>query len=420
MISRKLIIAIATIAATALANNPTDTANFDVFHGTVYNSGVQAGGARGLNGINSHLPGAAITLTDLINTPYLYYNRQLVGISPTDEYGSVAFNSGNSTTFLHLFRYSNTEAKAILGVASKSFGVSFAIRNDDLIEFSKEKSRYDKTVENTRAYENEFSFQLAMPLKDWDLTARAWFIQDSYQDTLHTVEYADADGKQKYTFDRNGFTYSGLLAFSNRPSAKNFSWKAGAFFNRFMYQQDSTYRDTEDHDNDYSYSSFNGGKPYTFINAFYAFSTVALKGKNARALVGGTVAASTRLYDKARDKRNHREDFYMQASIDASPNFLAEYVFNEHWMVWNQSVLIWANNFDYEKYIENAGTSEKRKNKLLDFESATSNVLNRTGLRFEYNRLMLEATLSYRIFNNPFVGFDDRDMLTRFEAFYLF
>ena len=412
--------ALATIVAATFADPPSDSSAFDILHGSEYNDGIGTTAGRSISGISSTLPGASLAYTDLFESPYLFYNHQYVALSPTNDYGTIAYNGKDMTTYLHMFRYDNQRAKTILGIATKTFGWDFSWVMRDLLDFNEEKSRYDKTEERFSSYSNSFGTTFSMPLTNVDFSARVWFIQNAYTDTLHTTKYSDADGKKEYTYDRNGFTASASLIISNRPSAKGFSWKFGGYANKFVYEQDSSFRDSENPDNNYKVKSLNGGKPYTFGDIFYSFGAEVLKSSNARIILGGTVAASARVYDKQKDKKNGREDFYIQGSIDAAPQILAEYAFNKNWMFWHQTALVWANDVDYESYTELAGTKEKRENSLIEFESETSAISTETGLRFQYGNLALESTLSYILFRNPLGGFDGRSMFTSFEAIYFF
>ena len=412
--------ALATIVAATFADPPSDSSAFDVLHGSEYNDDMGTMASRGISDISSHLPGAALSYSDLFTTPHLFHNHQFVALSPTDDYGTISYNGKDMTTFLHIFRYDGQRAKTILGTATKNFGISFGWAMRDLLDFNEEKSRYDKTEERFSSYSNIFDATFSMPLTSVDFSARVWFIQNAYTDTLHTTKYTDADGKKKYTYDRNGFTASASLIISNRPSAKGFSWRFGGYVNKFVYEQDSSFYDSENSDNNYKVKSLNGGQPYTFGDIFYSFGAEVLRSSNARIILGGTVAASARVYDKQKDKKNGREDFYIQGSVDAAPNLLAEYAFNKNWMFWHQTALVWSNDVDYESYTELAGTKEKRENSLVEFESETNSISTKTGLRFQYGNLVLESTLSYILFRNPFGGFNGRNMFTNFEAFYFF
>lgn len=412
--------ALATIVAATFADPPSDSSAFDVLHGNEYNDNVGATSSRGISNISAHLPGAALSYTDLFEAPYLFHNHQFVAMSPTDDYATVSYNGKDMTTFLHIFRYDNQRAKTILGIATKTFGWDFSWAMRDLLDFNEEKSRYDKTEERFSSYDNTFSTTFSMPLTSVDFAARLWFTQDAYTDTLHTTKYADADGKKKYTYDRNGFTASASLIITNRPSAKGFSWKFGGYATKFVYEQDSSFRDSENPENNYKVKSLNGGKPHTFGDIFYSFGAEVLRSSNARMILGGTVAASARVFDKQKDKTSGREDLYIQGSVDAAPQFLAEYVFNKNWMFWHQTALVWSNDIDYESYTELAGTRDKRENSLIEFESETNSIDSKTGLRFQYGNLVLESTLSYSLFRNPFGGFNGRNMFTTFEAFYFF
>ena len=386
--------------ATAFAENPSDTANFNVLHGVAYYNATRT-------------PGEAPSVYRNIYTPYLMYGSNFVALGPSYSYGIASYSSDAHTSFLAFLN-----GTAMFGVATKSLGFSIAFDIDERLNFLKEKDAYHKeeTTEIVGAG-NTITLRLAIPMQSIDFLATAGYSQSS--DSLAMSEYADNDGKVKKDFHRFGQHFSGSATFTNKPSAKDFSWSTGASASRYIRMVDSTLKSTIDRDDDYDRTS-QGNLNYLYANLFYNFGYIVLRSENARVHVGNNASVYTYLYDRLRDKNNLRKDFYLQGNISLTPHIFAEYALNENWMIWGGSYYNWSSAAYREEYTELYKTEDETKNYLTRFSTKTGTVYVSTGALFRYKNLSLEASIQSGLYNNPFRGFSGSAMLYDFSGIVTF
>ena len=383
--------------ATTFAENTSDTANFNILHGMAYYDEVVT---------TSQAP----SVHRNIYTPYLMYGHNLVSfdIGATTN-GIASYNSDSHTSFIGLLDYN-----AVLGIATKSFGISFEFSLDEKLDFSEEKDAYHKD-ESTEIVgrDNTFLLRFSMPLQTLDFAATLRFMQSG--DSIATEEYADSEGKNKLDFHRNNYNIYGALTLTNRPSAKNFYWSSGLRGLRYVRTTDQTYKSTIDPDDNY-HSLTNGQLNYIYANLFYNFGCIVLKSRNARLHVGNNASLYASLFDQIEDKDSHRKDFYVTGSLDLTPNILAEYAFNENWMIWGTTRYTWSTSANHEDYTEYWKDEAETKNKFSRFSTTTGRVYLSTGVLFKYKQLTLEGAVESELYNNPFRGFNRRAMLYDFSG----
>lgn len=392
--------ALATIVAAAIAETPSDTANFNVLHGNSYYN-------------TARTPGEAPSVLRNLYTPYLMYGNSLVSLAPTNRQAVASYTSGEHTSF---FAYLNS--RAMLGIATKSFGFSFSLDLDEKVELFDEKDAYHKNERiSASGHGNEFVFRFSLPFQTTDFLATLRYSQNN--DSLAKVEYADSEGKIKKEFHDHDHYISGSVAFTNKPSAKDFSWSTGGTVARNITTIRTYVKNTIDPDNSYK-EKLQGTSNYIYATLFYNFGYIVLHSANARVHVGNNSSINAYIYDRATDKNNRRKDFYVQSNIYLTPHVLAEYSFNENWMLWGGTYYTWSNAFYREEYDEQYGTKDETKNYLTQFSTRTNTLGLSTGLLFKYKQLILEAGIQSAMYRNPFRGFDGSSMLMDFSGIVTF
>ena len=394
---RLLLIMLSLFFATTFAENTSDTANFNILHGMSYYDEVVT-------------PSEAPSVHRNIYTPYLMYGHNLVSfdIGATTN-GIASYTSGSHTSFIALLDYN-----LLLGIATRTFGISFEFSLDEKVDLSEEKDAYhkDETTEIS-GRDNTFLLRFSMPLQTLDFLATLRFMQ--LGDSIATEEYADSEGKNKLDFHRNNYNIYGALTLTNRPSAKNFYWSSGLRGLRYVRTTDQTYKSTIDPDDNY-HSLTNGQLNYIYANLFYNFGCIVLKSRNARLHVGNNASLYASLFDQIEDKDSHRKDFYVTGSLDLTPNILAEYAFNENWMIWGSSYYTWSTSANHEDYIEYWKDENETTNKFTRFSTDTRRVYVSTGVLFKYKQLTLEGNIASELYNNPFRGFNRKAILYDFSG----
>ena len=389
-----ILIMLSLFFATTFAENAPDTTNFNVFHGRAYYNAART-------------PGEAPSTHRNLYTPYLMYGSNFVAFAPSNTYGIASYTSNDQTSFIAYL-----SSQAIIGIATKNLGFSVAFSVGEKLNFFEEKSRYHKKEidEIVGSYKNSISLRLAMPFQSIDLSAYLHYDQTS-NDSIAKVKYADSEGKSEKEYNGHAHYISGSLTFSNKPSAKNFSWSTGGSVARNQRTSDSTYKSTIDPDENYK-NEFAGNQNYFYASLFYNFGYIVLKSNNARLHVGNNTSLSSSVYDKVKDKRNHHKDFYLNGTLSLTPHILAEYTLNENWMFWGATYLNWSTSGYYEKYVEMWKTADETRNTLLQFRTFTDKpTYLSTGARFSYKRMILEAGIEAGLYENPFRGFDGKSMV---------
>ena len=365
--------ALATIVAAAIAETPSDTANFNVLHGNAYYT-------------TARTPGEAPSVLRNLYTPYLMYGNSLVYLAPSDNQAVASYASGEHTSF---FAYLNS--RAMLGIATKSFGFSFSLDLDEKVEFFDEKDAYHKDERTSvSGHGNEFTFRFSLPFQTTDFLATLRYSQ--YNDSLAKVEYTDSEGKIKKDYHSHDHYISGSVTLKS------------------SIDPDDNYKETRQGTSNYIYASF-----------FYNFGYIVLRSANARVHVGNNASVNAYIYDRVKDNDNRRKDFYVQTNLYLTPHILAEYAFNENWMIWGGSYYTWSNSFNREEYqeayvVEDEDKDFTVKNYLTQISTKTNTLGLSTGLLFKYKKLILEAGIQSALYRNPFRGFDGGSMLMDFSG----
>ena len=413
-----------TVAITALfAQAPVDTADFNVVHGNSYSYISNTNELAYYNNIYAFaIPSIAPTVNGLINAPYRMYGRNFVYIEPSNRLGVASYTSNEKTTFLSIETNGNSRGRGTLGIATKAVGFSFTLDIDDHLEFYEEKSPYYKREIDTYGAStwNTYQLRLAFPIGSLDLNTRFMFTRTNATDSLYSATYKDHDGKTEKTFDTHHFTLWGEAILSNTPSARNFFWRTELSVMRYNHSIDSSYTNSEDHDEDYDVTDANAKNNTTYFDIAYAFGVIALKAPRARVHIGAVSRAEARLKDFLEDKENRRKDSYLKGYLYFTPSIWAEYSFSDNWMVWAASAFTWDVEGTGEKYTDQYKTKNQSKSTLIDVETTTNAPMLKTGARFSYKNIVLEASVGTAFFSNPFRGFDNSAFLSSLCGFVTF
>jgi len=408
------LLAVIAFSTFILAEESATPDYFDVLHGNSYSKISYTSELSFYNGdFTTALPSISPTVIDLVNMPHRMYGRSFAYLEPYNEYATASFAFNSNTSFITLQTSGGGTGRGTLGIATKNMGISFTMEVNDQLEFSEEKSPYYKDEITTYRGSTWDSFQLlfSLPTKSFDFSTRFVFTRSNTTDTLYSAVHKDYNGKTETEYASHDYTLWGQFSLSNRPSANRFFWNGQASVLRFNYSTDSSYTDSENSENDYDYN-VGADDNRTRIVLSYAFSYIVLKGSNARVHVGAVSTLNLVASDRMQDKENQRKDFWLDGQLTFYPGIWAEYAFNENWMVWAASSLRWRNQVMREEYVEHWKEEDEVENTYYDISSDTYYSGAKTGVRFNYKNISLEASVLTRFYSNPFRGFDKSTFLS--------
>lgn len=408
----------AVLAATIFASEPADTANFDVIHGNSYSNISYTSELQFYRSAFIYaLPSIAPTVNDLINMPHRMNGTNFAYFEPGNGFATASYTFNDKTTFLTMQNPGGGTGRATLGIATKGMGFSFTMEMYDHVELFEESSPYYKREVTTYTGSTWDSYQLlfSLPSKSLDLSTRFVFTRTNATDSLYSDIYKDADGKTEQTYLTHHYTLWGQLALANRPSANRFFWKGQADVLRYNHSIDHTLESTIDPDDEYDYTTNASANGFRFLLS-YAFSYIALKSPKARVHVGAVSMLELYASDRMEDKENERKDFWQSGTITFYPGIWAEYAFNDNWMAWAASAFRWETSMQHEEYTEYWKEDDEAANTLYNFATKTSSPGVKTGVRFNYRWITLEASVLARFYTNPFRGFDKSNFLSNLSG----
>ena len=411
-------IAAASIVTAIFAETPSDTANFDVIHGNSY-SYIQYTSELAFyrDAFSYALPSIAPTVSELVNMPHRMNGQRFVYFEPANGYAVASFAFNESTSFLSMENPGGGNGRATLGIATKNMGLSFTMSTNDHIELYEEKSPFYKREIDTYGGSTWDSYQLhfSFPTNSYDFSTKFVFTRTNATDSLYSEVYKDSEGKEEKTHDTHHYTLWAQALLTNRPSARRFFWKGQLDLLRFNHDIDSSFTSTIDPDKDYSYNvRANGNISHLYLS--YAFSYIALKNPNARVHLGAVSQFRFWISDRLEDKTNQLKDNWFGTSLLLYPGIWAEYALNENWMIWGATTYSWATSYTHETYIEHWKDEDEAKNTLDRITSETNSLGLKTGLRFNYHWITLEASLYSAFYSNPLRGFDSKNFLSNLSG----
>ena len=138
------------------------------------------------------------------------------------------------------------------------------------------------------------TFRFSLPFQTTDFLATLRYSQ--YNDSLAKVEYADSEGKVKKEYHSHDHYISGSVTFTNKPSAKDFSWSTGGTAARNIETVRTSLKSTIDPDDNYK-EKLRGTSNYIYASFFYNFGYIVLRSANARVHVGNNASVNAYIYD---------------------------------------------------------------------------------------------------------------------------
>jgi hypothetical protein len=352
-------------AAKAKPDAPEGKTPFDNLRGHAYNPYATVG--------------AASTVTDLVTIPSDINGQKFFYVSPTDRLGYTAFGLGGGSALLGLDNSPlGSPAALILGYATPGFGVA--------LNYSISKVWHDSTKTSTRTTQpgDNIGLYFSMPLGSATLYANASWL--TYAESSAT-DYDGNEGKEDYSTIEANVGLTDNLGSLNYDGYLSVIRTGGTTIN----PDDKKFID------DYTYL----GLALNF-NIGYA----ALQSSTARVIVGANNRFVMQFYDEI---DNMKSDNIIGLVI--SPNILAEVSLFDNWLAFAGAM----HNLNLV-----AGKGD-RNNDTSDLAIMHSNGTDTfAGIRYQKTNWAVEAQVEANMFNNPFGGFNGRNMFTKFGGFVYF
>ncbi len=362
-------------AAPAEAPAQASAQGLDVLHGNAYNMvGNEA---------------AASTIGGDMNAIYKMNGRKLVYVEPSDQYGALALGGGSMT---YLLAFDNSQGLGMLtaGIAMKGFGVALDVALDKRWESNERETANTKstTDESTTRAGDILAVRVGALLGGIDLTGRLYWL------TWQTETDTENDAGAKVEHDEDYWTLGADIALSNGPSAKNLAWSAGVNFYRHTdWEKDSQGNESRE---------TTGEDAYIHIQPFFNLGTPVFQTENANVFVGLNTYLPIRIYDEIENgtgeatQTNNRNSF----GLYTSPNILGEMAINENWIVFAGATYLW------NVFSRSATSIEQGKdtNDTSIITMRTNATQANAGLRFQYNSLIVEASVADNLDSQAWSG----------------
>ena len=342
--------------------------------------------AQGLNVLHGNAynmvgnEAAASTIGGDMNAIYKMNGRKLIYVEPSDQYGALALGSG-SMTYLLAFDNSNGLGMLTAGLAMKSFGVAVDVALDKRWESREQETANTKSTKDasTTNAGDIFALRIGALLGNLDLTARLYWL--TYQTETDTET---DDNGAKVDHDEDYWTLGADLALSNGPSAKGLAWSVGVnFFRHTDWEKDSQGNQSRE---------VTGEDAYIQFQPFFNLGTPVFQTASANVFLGLNTFAPIRLYDEIENGAGENTETNNRNSISlyTSPNILGEMAINENWIVFAGATYLW------NVFSRSATTIEQGKNtdETSIITMRTNSTMANGGLRFQYNNLIVEASIA--------------------------
>lgn len=332
---------------------------------------VEAKGLNVLHGNAYNMVGNQAAASTIGGDMFYLYNmagRTLIYVDASSESGVLSVTKG-STTFLAAFE--NTVATGILtaGIANKGFGAALHLSLDKT--WDSDETGQNKNDVSTTGIGDDIGATFSMPLGELDFAARAdWYTYAN-----------DVDEDNGTETDRSRWELHLAAEISNSPSGKDMFWAGGLSLNRHA-------NSTEVGSNERI-----GNDARTTITPHFNLGFPLVGAEDARLYAGLNTSVPIVLYDEIEDKGNQLKDSYSNFGLVTKPNIFGEYAVNENWIVFGGATFSW-NVFGYAgETIENTGAGGGSRD-LSSITMKTNQTYASGGARFQYNRLVLEASIA--------------------------
>lgn len=319
---------------------------------------------------------------------YLYNmaGRTMLYVEPTNEAGILSLARGE-TTFLAGFDNSGNTGLLTAGIASNSFGVALRLSLDKA--WNSDEVGNSKNNASTTGIGDDIGAIFSLPLGELDFAVQAdWFTYANDVDTDNGTE-----------IDQSKWELIINAEVSNSPSAKDIFWAGGLTFNRHADSQESGSNEMVNPNARLSITPrFNLGMP-------------VVGSEDARILVGLNTYIPIVFYDGIEDKNAQVEDSYSTFGLHTVPNIFGEYAISENWIIYGGASFDWK-IFGYAgEEIETkapGGNTEELSSITMKTDRTNANA----GIRFQYNRLVLEASVADNLGSSSWSG-----LIGNFAAF---
>ena len=230
----------------------------------------------------------------------------------------------------------------------------------------------------------------------FDLTANVYWLTFKQEVDTET----DNNGA-KTEDDYDYWDIGATVNLSNGPSAKNLAWTISAD----VLRQKSDRRHKEG--NTTTETTYDDA--LLFIQPHFDFAIPAFTAQNAQVFLGLNTRVPVIIYDELEEGRstNDRYDF----GLYTAPNILAEMSLNEHFIVYGGASFEWK-VIDLELRSIESGADTDDTSVLSTRTGGTS---ANAGIRFKYDRLILEASIADQLGTSAWSG-----LIGNFGAFLTF
>lgn len=352
----------------ASANAPAT--GLSVLHGSAYNRGDNQA--------------AASTYRGNMASPYLMAGTNAVYVEPTTNYGAAAFTNG-SMTYLVAFDNSLNLGMLTAGIATKTFGVTLNLALGK-IWVSEETSDDDGKVETDASLTKPgdvIGATFAAPFGGIDLTVDAFW--RTHSNDVDVEESPLETNSSMWDLGAN-------VTLSNTPSNGPFYWGAGA---QIVRHESST----ETEGVGASVEVVNNDA-YFALQPFFNFGMAVASKEDMRIFLGLNTRVPIIFYDEIENKNANTKDSYSDFGIYTTPNLLGELQLSENWIVYGGAAFEW----QVMDYAGEEFSSEDGKDEISFLSMQTNATMAFAGARFQYKRLVLEASIADQLNTNAWSG----------------
>ncbi len=322
--------------------------------------------------------GAASSVRDLVSTPSDINGQKFFYVAPIDQLGYTAFPAGSGSILLGLDQSPiGRPAALVLGYANSSFGFA--------IDYSVGKVWHsDKTTDlnqRTTLAGDNIGLYFSIPIGSATLYANTGWL--TYGRSYSTDVKGD-ETSEDFSEIKANVGLTGSVGSLNYDGYLNVIRTGGT-------------RVDKDDNKDIDENSFLG----TALN--FNLSYAVLENSIARVLIGSNNFFFIKFLDKIGKSKSDN-----QMGLVISPNILGEVALTENW-------LAFAGAAHSINLISGDGD---RNNKTYDL-SISHNIGTdaSAGVRYQRTGWAVEASVAKEMFNNPFRGFNDRNMFYSFGGF---
>ena len=322
--------------------------------------------------------GAASTVRDLVTTPSDINGQKFFYVAPLSNLGYTAFPAGGGSILLGLDNSPlGSPAALIFGYANSSFGVAL---NYSVMKVWNTNKTTDLSQRNTWDGDNiELYFSVPLGFATFYVNASWLTYAESFSADLKgdetSVDFSEIQGNLGLTGSSGSLNYDGYLN---------------------VIRTGGTQVDKDD-------NKSVDGNSYLGVALNFNVSYTALQSSVARVMLGSNNFLSIRFLDKiGKSKGDNVMGFVI------SPNILGEVALTQNW-------LAFAGAAHSINLISGDGDINNKTSKLTISHNIATDAS--AGLRYQRTGWAVEASVAKDMFDNPFRGFNGRNMFYSFGGF---